>query len=102
MRTFVIVTPGLSIGKQGSHLTAAQMRMSDDKLDAFVEAGHAIEVFDEASPPAEGEAPDDVDLDELASSGQLPDLGVGDKVEPEPPKPAKKTVSRRPAAKKKT
>lgn len=72
MRTFVIVSPGLSAGRQGRHVTAAELRMSDDKLDAFVQAGHAIEVFDERDRPRRP-APVDTPLDDLADTS-LDDL----------------------------
>jgi len=99
MRTFVISAPGLSMGKPGTIVGADQMRMDDDKLDAFVEAGYAVEIHDPPDRRPDDTVPD-TPLDNLAA-GELPNLGVGDQVE-EPPKPAaKKTVSRRPAAKKK-
>lgn len=68
MRSFVIVSPGLSAGRQGQHVTAARLRMDDDQLDAFVEAGHAIEIFDDDHPRPTGRkavAPDDVKLADL-------------------------------------
>lgn len=68
MRTFVINRPGLSIGKPGAHLTAAELRMDDDQLDAFVEHGYAIEVFGDGQRPTGRvmvRPPDDVTLDDL-------------------------------------
>lgn len=60
MRTFVITMPGLSCGKLGATVTAAQLRMDDDKLDAFVQAGFATELHVDAprgrrsgTPPAD-------------------------------------------------
>ena len=94
MRTFVIQSPGLSVGRPGAVVTAVQLRMDDDKLDQFVEAGYAIEIHGPKPKQADDEVPD-TPLDELGSSGQLPDLGVGDSIEPEPEAKPKK-----PAAKK--
>jgi len=71
MRTFVIVTPGLSVGRPGSHVRADKLHMDDDKLDEFVEAGHAIEVFDERSPRPVGREPAQADTD-LASLAAKP------------------------------
>lgn len=68
MRSFVITQPGLSVGKPGTYLTAAELRMDDDKLDAFVEAGYAIEIHNDGEPRGRMyvDAPDDVELDDLA------------------------------------
>lgn len=47
MRKFVILTPGLSVGRPRTTVTQAQLRMSDDKLDEFLQAGHAIEIHED-------------------------------------------------------
>ncbi len=68
MRSFVITRPGLSAGPPGSHLTAVDLRMDDDRLDAFVEAGYAIEIFSDGDRPRGRvivDAPDDVELGDL-------------------------------------
>jgi hypothetical protein len=44
MRTFIIVSPGLSAGKPGTVVTAAQLHMDDEKLDQFIDVGHAVEI----------------------------------------------------------
>jgi hypothetical protein len=49
MRKFVIVSPGLSVGKPGTRVTAAQLHMTDEKLDQFVDVGHAVEIHE--APP---------------------------------------------------
>lgn len=73
MRSFVIVSPGLSAGRPGQHVTADRLRMDDDQLDAFVEAGHAIEIYgDGDSRPAgrKSAAPDDVNLADMIPKGR--------------------------------
>lgn len=54
MRSFVIVSPGLTLGRPGAHVGADKMGMDDDRLDAFVEAGHAIEIHDDDNPRPTG------------------------------------------------
>jgi hypothetical protein len=48
-RRFVIVTPGLSHGKPGTIVTGAELYMTDEKLDEFVDAGHATELHEPAA-----------------------------------------------------
>ena len=50
MREFIVTNPNLSVGKPGDIVTAEQLKMSDDKLDEFVAAGHAVEVGEIADP----------------------------------------------------
>ena len=50
MREFIVTNPNLSVGKPGDIVTAEQLNMSDDKLDEFVAAGHAVEVGEIANP----------------------------------------------------
>lgn len=45
----MIVSPGLSVGKPGTRVTAAQLHMTDEKLDQFVDVGHAVEIHE--APP---------------------------------------------------
>jgi hypothetical protein len=44
MRTFVIVNPYLASFRPNQVVTADELAMPDAKLDAFVAAGHAVEV----------------------------------------------------------
>ena len=46
MRRFVITNPNLSAGRPGEIVDASQLNMGDDKLDDFVDAGFAAEIFD--------------------------------------------------------
>lgn len=66
MRIFVIMRPGLSVGPPGSTVSGEKLRMSDDKLDAFVEAGYAVEIHgaSEDREPRVDTIPD-VDLSSL-------------------------------------
>ena len=57
MRRFVITTPNLSAGSVGSIVDATDLNMTDDKLDKFVAAGHATELYDFA-PDWELDAPE--------------------------------------------
>ena len=45
MREFIVTNPNLSVGKPGDVVTAEQLRMSDEKLDEWVHAGHGVEMF---------------------------------------------------------
>lgn len=51
MRSFVITRPGLSVGPVGIIVTADELVMNDDQLDAFVEAGYAVEVHEHPRAP---------------------------------------------------
>ena len=55
MRLFVLNSPNLSVGRQGDIVDADQLRMNPDKLDEFVAAGYATEVFEgdpaDTTPP---------------------------------------------------
>jgi hypothetical protein len=44
MRRFIVMNPNLSVGRPGDVVTAAQLNMSDDKLDEWVAANHGIEI----------------------------------------------------------
>ena len=51
-RLFIIKSPNLTFGPPGTTISGDKLRMTDEKLDAFVDAGHAIEVgLPEAPPP---------------------------------------------------
>lgn len=67
MREFVITSPGLSIGRPGQHLTGEELRMDDDQLDAFVQAGYAFELSgsDERDRAPQVSVADDVPLAQL-------------------------------------
>lgn len=52
MRRFIVINPNLSVGKAGEVVTADQLNMSDDKLDAWVDAGHGIEVVTATAAPS--------------------------------------------------
>lgn len=43
-RRFVIVTPHQSVGPPGTEVLASQLGMNDEKLDEWVDAGHATEI----------------------------------------------------------
>ena len=51
MRRFIVINPNLSVGKPGDIVTADQLQMSDDKLDAWADAGHGIEVVTATAGP---------------------------------------------------
>jgi hypothetical protein len=54
MRRFIVTNPNLSVGRPGDIVTSDELKMSDDKLDEWVDAGHGIEVVTataEPSPP---------------------------------------------------
>lgn len=44
-RRFIIVTPRQSVGPPGTEVPASRLHMTDEQLDAYVDAGHATEVF---------------------------------------------------------
>lgn len=44
-RRFIIVTPHQSVGPPGTEVPASRLHMDDEQLDAYVDAGHATEVF---------------------------------------------------------
>jgi hypothetical protein len=46
MRRFIITNPNLSVGRSGDIVTADELKMSDDKLDEWVEAGYGLEIDD--------------------------------------------------------
>jgi hypothetical protein len=50
MRKFVIVSPGLSVGKPGTHVTADRLNMNDEQLDQFCDVGHAVEIHTPRPP----------------------------------------------------
>ena len=50
MREFIITNPNLSVGRPGDIVTADQLRMTDDKLDDFVAAGHALSLIHISEP----------------------------------------------------
>lgn len=64
MRIFVITASGLSVGPPGTTVSAVKLRMSDDKLDRFVEAGYAVEIHGSSPDPRVDTVPD-VDLKAL-------------------------------------
>lgn len=64
----MITTPGLSAGKPGATVSAADLQMDDDQLDAFVEAGHAIEIHVGRREPRADNIPDTA----LADLGNAP------------------------------
>lgn len=43
-RRFVIVTPHQSVGPPGTEVGASRLGMNDEKLDEWVDAGHATEI----------------------------------------------------------
>lgn len=59
MRRIVITSPGLTIGAQGTVLTAERMGMDDDRIDEFIEAGYGHELFDEVELAPEETVLDD-------------------------------------------
>lgn len=66
MRTFVIVSPGLSVGRPGQHVTVEELGMDDDDIDLFCEAGHAVELYADGPPAGR------VKVDELVAGGTPP------------------------------
>lgn len=65
MRSFVITMPGLSVARPGQIRSADELGMDDDQLDAFVEAGYALEVFSEEAEPPEAFDPSDYTVAEV-------------------------------------
>lgn len=58
MRQFIVTNPNLSVGRPGDIVTAEQLRMTDEKLDDWVEAGYGVEIeLHTAAPNASGRWP---------------------------------------------
>jgi len=49
MRRFVVTNPNLSVGKSGSIVDADELNMNDDQLDAWCDAGYAMELYDDTA-----------------------------------------------------
>jgi hypothetical protein len=77
MRRFIITNPNLSVGKPGDEVTAAQLRMTDEKLDEFVAIGYAVEVEaeDAAPEPVSAEAVEAATVDEVEATIAMLDPG---------------------------
>lgn len=90
MRIFIITSPGLSVGRPGQRRTDEQLGMTDDQIDQFCEAGHAVEVYG-TEGPAVGRVAVDEPVDEpdaiterAAQVESLADQGLDPKAEKKP------------------